>query len=195
MFVCTGLLVVSMWLNEWKFEPMSSNPTFGPSADVLLALGAKDSNLIVNGGEAYRLVTPMFLHAGVIHYVINMMALNAIGRAVEQSHGSMSSFFMFFIPAVGGTIISAIMLPQYISVGASGGIFGLMGACIADIWLHWSLLFSNIVNGPGGICRHFFVVAILFLDIAVNCLIGLTPFVDNWTRKCVCTPQLFLQMN
>jgi hypothetical protein len=42
--------------------------------------------------------------------------------------------------------MSAIFLPEYISVGASGGIFGLIGACIADICINWSLLFSKHVN-------------------------------------------------
>jgi len=174
---------VSMWMNEWKFEPMSVNPTLGPSAEVLIKLGAKDSNLIVNQGEAYRLFTAMFLHAGVIHYVLNMVGLCAIGKAIEQAHGAFAVSFMFIIPAVGGTILSAIFLPSFISVGASGGIFGLMGACMADIVIHWSLIFSEAVNGPGKLCRNFGVFLALIVDIMLNCLIGLTPFVDNWTRK------------
>ncbi len=45
--VCKVLLAASMWMNEWKFEPMSENPTLGPSAQVLIKLGAKDTDLIV----------------------------------------------------------------------------------------------------------------------------------------------------
>jgi membrane associated rhomboid family serine protease len=96
-------------------------------------LGAKQTSLIVIHGEWYRLFSPMFLHAGVIHYVLNMIALWFIGKAVEQCHGSMAAAILFIIPAVGGTILSALFLPEYISVGASGGIFGLIGACVADI--------------------------------------------------------------
>lgn len=75
-----------------------------------------------------------------------MMALLFIGKAVEQCHGFTAAAIIFIIPAVGGTIMSAIFLPEYISVGASGGIFGLIGACIADICINWSLLFSKHVN-------------------------------------------------
>ncbi len=91
--VCKVLLAASMWMNEWKFEPMSENPTLGPSAQVLIKLGAKDTDLIVNNGEYYRLVTAMFLHAGLVHWVI------------ELAHGSFALFILFVIPAIGGTIL------------------------------------------------------------------------------------------
>ena len=85
-----------------------------------------------------------------------MTALWFIGKAVEQCHGFAAAAILFIIPAVGGTILSAIFLPEYISVGASGGIFGLIGACIADICINWSLLFSKHVNtsDEGARFRH-----------------------------------------
>lgn len=83
---------------------------------------------------------------------------------------------------VGGTILSAIFLPEYITVGASGGIFGLIGACISDIVMNWNLLFNEFVNERGVRLSHARVLVVLFLDIVVNCLVGLTPFVDNFTH-------------
>ena len=62
-----------------------------------------------------------FLHAGIIHYVVNLLALWFIGSAVEQSHGFFAAALLFTLPAVGGTLLSALFLPEYISVGASGG--------------------------------------------------------------------------
>lgn len=50
-----------------------------------------------------------------------MLALWFIGYAVEQSHGFFAAALLFILPAVGGTLLSAIFLPEYISVGASGG--------------------------------------------------------------------------
>ena len=164
------MLFVSYALNGWKVEPLSVNPMIGPSAgelfeqtltnnnlaplkitntrlsETLIRMGAKQTSLIVNRGEWYRLFSPMVLHAGLIHYFLNMMALMFIGKAVEQCHGFTAAAILFIIPAVGGTIMSAIFLPEYISVGASGGIFGLIGACVADICINWSLLFSKHVN-------------------------------------------------
>lgn len=125
------LTLHTVLLNDWKFEPLSVNPMIGPSAETLVRLGAKDSYLIVVQEEAWRLVSPMVLHAGLIHFVLNMLALWFVGRAVENMHGFFPTVVFFVVPAVGGTILSAIFLPQYITVGASGGIFGLIGACIS----------------------------------------------------------------
>ena len=182
MFVSTIMMIVTFSLNNWKIEPLSINPLIGPSAEVLIEAGARESSLIVNEGQWFRLLSPVVLHAGVIHFVINMLALWFIGAAVEQSHGFASASILFFIPAVGGNILSAIFLPQYISVGASGGIFGLIGGCIADIVLNWKLLFikgENDSDSQWGPSVAFFW---LIFDILINCVIGFTPFVDNFTH-------------
>jgi len=182
--VCTAMLIASFGVNGWKVEPLSVNPMIGPSAETLIKMGAKQTSLIVNQGEWYRLFSPMILHAGLIHYFLNMMALWFIGKAVEQCHGFAAVVICFVIPAVGGTLMSAIFLPEYISVGASGGIFGLIGACLADICINWSLLFSKHANesDEGTRFRHLKVLLWLFFDIIINCLVGLTPFVDNFTH-------------
>jgi membrane associated rhomboid family serine protease len=71
----------------------------GPSAETLIKMGAKQTSLIVNQGEWYRLFSPMVLHAGLIHYFLNMMALWFIGKAVEQCHGFAAAAIIFVIPA------------------------------------------------------------------------------------------------
>lgn len=181
MTVCTICLIVSIGINGWRVEPLTVNPMIGPSAQTLIDVGAKKTSLIVNDGEWFRLFTPMFLHAGVIHFVLNMLALWFIGYAVEQNHGFLNVAILFIVPATGGTIISALFLPEYISVGASGGIFGLIGGCIADIIANWSLLFSKELN-QGESFKHVKVLIWLMLDILLNVIIGLTPFVDNFTH-------------
>lgn len=181
MIVCTVCLIISIGMNGWKVEPLTVNPMIGPSAQTLIDVGAKKTSLIVNEGEWYRLFTPMFLHAGIIHFVLNMLALWFIGYAVEQNHGFLNVAILFIVPATGGTIISALFLPEYISVGASGGIFGLIGGCIADIIANWNLLFSKELN-QGESFKHVKVLIWLMLDILLNVIIGLTPFVDNFTH-------------
>eukprot|EP00934_Nitzschia_sp_Nitz4_P007860 Nitzschia sp. Nitz4//scaffold366_size23882//20707//22641//NITZ4_008444-RA/size23882-processed-gene-0.29-mRNA-1//1//CDS//3329549317//7850//frame0 len=176
--VCTFMLVVTFGVNGWSVEPLNINPLIGPSSDTLVRIGARQTDKIVNSGQWYRLFTPLVLHAGLVHYIINMLALYFIGAAVEQSHGLASAAVLFVLPAVGGNILSAICLPQYISVGASGGIFGLIGGCIADIAIHWDMLFINEEDSR----QHFMVLFWLALDMVVNCIIGFTPFVDNFTH-------------
>jgi len=181
LIICTGSLLTSIALNGWSIEPISTNPMIGPSADTLVRMGAKETYLIVHQNEIWRVLSPMILHAGLIHYFLNMLALWFIGSAVEQCHGFFPSLIIFFIPAVGGTVMSAIFLPKNISVGASGGIFGLIGACLADIIMNWNILFSDFVK-KGSKNRHKFILFFLLLDVVVNCVIGLVPFIDNFTH-------------
>jgi membrane associated rhomboid family serine protease len=183
LFTCTVALIVSIAMNGWTVEPLDINPMIGPSAETLIQMGAKDSYLIVVENQAWRLISSAILHAGLVHYCVNCLALWFVGSAIETTHGVVAAAILFIIPAVGGTILSAIFLPEYITVGASGGIFGLIGACLSDIIMNWKHLFSDFVTEDGKRGRHVLVVVCLVFDIVLNCLIGLTPFVDNFTRK------------
>eukprot|EP00586_Coscinodiscus_wailesii_P007860 CAMPEP_0172521342 /NCGR_PEP_ID=MMETSP1066-20121228/292526_1 /TAXON_ID=671091 /ORGANISM="Coscinodiscus wailesii, Strain CCMP2513" /LENGTH=510 /DNA_ID=CAMNT_0013304243 /DNA_START=495 /DNA_END=2024 /DNA_ORIENTATION=- len=182
LLTCLSMMLISMHLNNWQFERLTLNPMLGPPAEILLYLGAKSANQIVNAGEIWRLLTAMILHAGFIHFFLNMVALWYIGAAVEQSHGFTAAVVTFCLPSVGGTILSTIFLPEFISVGASGGIFGYIGACLADIFMNWSLIFGKEFNDWGEACQHIWMVIWLFIDVAINCFIGLTPMVDNFTH-------------
>ena len=167
MFICTGCLILSIGINGWKLESVATNPMLGPSAQTLIEVGAKQTSLIVNESQWYRLFSPIVLHAGIIHFVLNMLALWFVGYAVEMNHGFLSVAILFTVPAIGGNIMSALFLPEYISVGASGGIFGLIGGCIADIVSNWNLLFSKVVNptNDGQRFRNVKVLIWLLLDI------------------------------
>mmetsp|Transcript_21582 Transcript_21582/g.53398 ORF Transcript_21582/g.53398 Transcript_21582/m.53398 type:complete len:592 (+) Transcript_21582:121-1896(+) len=182
VLICSIMMVVTMSVNDWVFEPLAINPLLGPSSEALLETGARSTDLIVNEGQWHRLLSPILLHAGLVHFALNMAAMYYIGGAVEKSHGHASAAVLFVVPAVGGNILSAICLPQYISVGASGGIFGLIGGCVADISLNWDLLFLKSVNDKKDRWRHMMVLFWLAFDIFLNSLIGLTPFVDNFTH-------------
>lgn len=81
LIICTGSLLTSIALNGWSIEPISTNPMIGPSADTLVRMGAKETYLIVHQNEIWRVLSPMILHAGLIHYFLNMLALWFIGSA------------------------------------------------------------------------------------------------------------------
>ncbi|WP_411170292.1 rhomboid family intramembrane serine protease [Clostridium sp. MB05] len=97
--------------------------------NTLKEMGAKVNDLI-NSGEAYRLLTSAFLHGGIIHIFFNMSALNIIGREVEAVYGSKRYILIYFISALGGSVFSYLFSPNIPSVGASGAIFGLLGAML-----------------------------------------------------------------
>lgn len=95
----------------------------------LVKMGAK-VNILINDGQIWRLITAAFLHGGVMHIGFNMMALKIIGPQVEQIYGWKKYLVIYFASALGGSLLSYILSPQSISVGASGAIFGLLGAML-----------------------------------------------------------------
>mmetsp|Transcript_27425 Transcript_27425/g.62976 ORF Transcript_27425/g.62976 Transcript_27425/m.62976 type:complete len:538 (-) Transcript_27425:275-1888(-) len=180
LILCTVTLFVSVGANGWEMEPFYVNPALGPSGETLILMGAKETNLIVNENEGWRLITSMILHAGVIHYALNMLSLWFIGSVVEQNHGSFAAALILMISSIGGTILSALFLPRFVTVGASGGIFGLIGACLADIILNWSLLFNDFVTDKKIKRQHGIILFWLGIEIFLNVMLGITPFVDNF---------------
>jgi len=84
---------------------------------------------IVRDLEYYRLITSMFLHADIMHIFSNMIALLLFGTAVENNYSKLEYIIIYFISGLLGNLFSLILLPlDVISLGASGAIFGLIGA-------------------------------------------------------------------
>jgi membrane associated rhomboid family serine protease len=82
-------------------------------------------------GDWYRLVTAMFLHAGVLHIAFNMLALYWLGTVVEQALGTWRFLLVYFVSGVAGSAGALLLTgPFAVTVGASGAIFGIMGALL-----------------------------------------------------------------
>ncbi len=81
-------------------------------------------------GQWWRLVTAGFLHGGVIHILFNSWALFDLGAMVEQIFGARRYIVIYFVTTVCGFLASTYWSP-ITSIGASAGIFGLIGAMIA----------------------------------------------------------------
>lgn len=96
----------------------------------LLNFGALNKILVL-GGDYYRLVTSAFLHIGIWHLICNMYALYIIGRDIESFFGIVKYLFIYLTSAIIGNLISMLFLGDYVtSAGASGAVFGLMGALL-----------------------------------------------------------------
>lgn len=83
----------------------------------------------IQDGEVWRLITCTFLHADIIHISFNMIALLAIGPLVEKYYGKSRYLLIYLGSGILGSLFSAV-LGNYVSVGASGAIFGLFGALL-----------------------------------------------------------------
>lgn len=103
----------------------------GPSARSLLRLGALQPYLIA-GGEWWRLLTSMFLHAGLLHIVFNGYALLMFGSMVENLYGTRRFLILFLVTGLLAGVTTYAFGPlNSVGVGASGAIFGIFGAFIA----------------------------------------------------------------
>ncbi len=101
----------------------------GGSTDpnVLFRMGALLSlqNL---GKEPWRLITSLFLHFGVLHLTMNLLALILFGRLSEQIFGSLRFMLIYFFSGFSGGIMSLLFMEEGLRVGASGAILGVVGA-------------------------------------------------------------------
>lgn len=143
-----------------------SNNIFDADINVLIRLGAK-YNPLITGGEYYRLITAGFLHGGIIHLVLNMVALYSIGPVVEKYFGKLKYIIIYAFSLILSSYAS-YLLSKSVSIGASGAIFGLLG----------SLLIIGLTDRK----RNYlgFVKNILNV-IIINLIIGFTiPNIDNY---------------
>ncbi len=120
-------------------------------------------------GEAWRLVTSAFLHAGFIHLAMNMLALYFLGSFAERTFGRGRFFALYFISGIaGGLALLYFGAPNNPAVGASGAIFGLAGG-----------VFGFAVRRGTFSTRDPVISQLLFITV-INLAIGATiPGVSN----------------
>jgi membrane associated rhomboid family serine protease len=131
--ITTTLLMVNIALFLVETVVGGSGSLFsGPSQRKLFDLGALYPPAIALGHQYWRLITPMFLHAGLIHLAFNSYALYLLGFLVEDAFGKVQFVAIYFIAGFLASVTSFAFGPaQEVGVGASGAIFGLLGAWVA----------------------------------------------------------------
>lgn len=132
----------------------------------LLRFGA-NLDVLTKNGDYFRLITCAFLHIGVVHLIFNMYALYIIGPQVESFFGKIKYLSIYLISAVSASILSLAFNTNTISAGASGAIFGLLGALLY-FGYHYRVYLGNAVRSQ--------IIPI----IIINLLFGFTmPGIDN----------------
>jgi len=125
--VTLGLMLTLVAVFVWQVANGSLESTAG-----LIESGALLRSRIV-GGEWWRLVTATFLHGGVDHLIGNLISLYVLGLACEHALGASGVLLVYMTSGIAGGAVSMLMNPGP-SVGASGAIFGLMGAIIMVLY-------------------------------------------------------------
>jgi len=101
-----------------------------PRGNVQVAWGSNFGPFTTDG-EWWRLLTSLFIHFGVIHLAFNMWALATFGPLTERLFGSVNYLLIYLIAGVTGSLASISWRPDVNSAGASGAIFGILGALLA----------------------------------------------------------------
>lgn len=137
-------------------------------ANTLIMFGANVKYLVQNG-EIWRLFTSMFLHVGILHLIVNMYALNVIGRELEGIMGKLKFTLIYLGSGIVGSLFS-VVLNDSISAGASGAIFGLMGSLLY-FGYHYRLYLGSVLKTQ--------IIPVIIL----NLLIGfLSTGIDNFAH-------------
>jgi membrane associated rhomboid family serine protease len=156
-YVLIGIIVL-VQLGAMASGANATGSRFGGSE--LITDGAV-SRAAVADGEFWRLVTSGFLHAGLLHLMFNAFALYVLGSMLEPAVGRLRFAIVYFVSLLAGSFGALLVEPDALTVGASGAIFGLMGAAVVvmrnrginpmesglGLWLGLNLVFTFAIPG------------------------------------------------
>jgi membrane associated rhomboid family serine protease len=109
---------------------------------------------LVANGDWWRLITAAFLHANILHIVFNMLALWWFGTPVEAFLGRARFLLLYLVSGLAGSAGALIASPNAVTVGASGAIFGVLGAAL--------VLERQRLNVLGGSALTIIIINIVF---------------------------------
>ncbi|MHB0996685.1 MAG: rhomboid family intramembrane serine protease [Elusimicrobiales bacterium] len=139
------------------------------SREAVIAAGAVYGDKVF-AGESWRLGTGMFLHAGLGHLIGNCVVLYILGMVSQRAWGAGYALAIYFASGLSSSLLSAAMQPRP-SVGASGAIFGLLGAVVVFFYRYsGSFRARDRRIGAGLLGWGIFQLSLGFLS----------PIVDNW---------------
>ena len=127
----------------------------------------------IENGQYWRLLTPMFLHGGIFHILMNSYVLYIFGPTVEQTFGSVRFALMYLAAGFMGNVASFVIPPDHTSLGASGAVFGLAGVLL--IYLYRRRRSTFVMQHLRSI--SFFVIANVVLGFTI-----LAGVVDNFAH-------------
>ena len=154
-------LIIIVYILEVYYNAIYSDKT-------VIFLGAKWNEGITNG-QLWRLVTYSFLHGNLLHLVLNIVAINIFGKEVESIYGNFK-FLLIYLVSVWGSGLSSYYFSPGLAIGASGGVFGVLGSLIIYFYKQ-----RDAVSGAKLRLKSIYTLAI------INILLGFTiPRIDNF---------------
>lgn len=121
-------ILIAINIIIWALLNLYSMKSGRSYSELLSVFGAK-VNIDIIKGQYWRFITPIFLHANITHLLINCYSLYAVGVTVERIYGHAKFIFIYLVAGFMGSLLS-FMFSINPAVGASGSIFGLLGALL-----------------------------------------------------------------
>lgn len=137
----------------------------------LLYFGANLDSL-VKDGQIYRLFTCMLLHIGILHLICNMYSLSLIGSEIENLYGKIKYLIIFIGSGLCGSILSIAFTHNTVSAGASGAIFGLLGAMLYFGYYYRAYLGNSIKRAILPVIAFNLLIGFISSGIDNACHIG-----------------------
>lgn len=156
------LILMGINIAVFLLTVFASGNIFDIDLNILLKFGAK-SNILIEQGQIWRLLTSAFLHSGLIHVACNMYSLYIIGPQIEQIYGINRYLIVYIFSCLTSSLLSYFMNPYGISVGASGGIFGLLGALLAFAIIERNKIQKKYISSLMQI-----IIINLFIGLSIN---------------------------
>lgn len=165
---------------------------WGQGSDALLWYMGSNDGRAVQGGQLYRLVSCWFLHLGGVHLLLNMISLRALS-GLEGVLGRSAFFLLYFCSGLGASLATATLRPEVFSVGASGAIWGLMGAAFGMRIPARHVLRAQgvpLTSGWSALALNLGISFLPGIDLAahlgggaVGFLLGATVFYPEYARR------------
>ena len=168
VYALLGITVIIFLLQMLTSSGQFGRCPYFNEPDLPSCYGLKVNDLIL-AGQWWRLITPVFLHANLLHIGFNMYALWVLGPELERHFGHLPFLALYLLGGFAGVVLS-FLLTQSASLGASTAIFGLLAAQGVFVYLNQKLF----GRGAQLMLRNIINIAV------INLLIGLTPGIDNW---------------
>lgn len=131
-FLTNLILVINvgLFLATLAYSSDNRQIAMDPSGQALYAFGAKEGFAILRGLQWWRLITAGFLHGGLLHIAMNSWVLWDLGPRINEVFGTYRYIVIYIVSTITGYLASLYWTPAVLSIGASAGISGLIGAMV-----------------------------------------------------------------
>lgn len=140
--------------------------------------GIKIVNDIYAPNQWYRVFTPMFLHAGFLHIIFNLLLQLTMGASLERHIGILKYAIIYIASGIAGFLLGANFTPINIALtGASGALFGIIATNIVQF------IYCGRKNANMYETKHYWLfIVIMVIELAISFVLGLLPGMDNFSH-------------